>query len=122
MVSWIESLRFKMTRSGLTRRSRSFLLWTARLALVVYLMQLSAVDHWHSHIGDVVGVEGSSAHVEHCHGAGDCSTTGGPALSANAQPTILPVPSVVALGLDGQAELAPQAAFISPPSEPPQAA
>jgi hypothetical protein len=111
-----------MSYFGLSRRTRNFLLWTARLALVVYLVQLSAVDHWHGHVGDIVGVEGSSAHVQHCHGAGDCSTTSDPGLSANAGPTTLPVPSVVSFGLPVTSESTPQAAFISPPSEPPRAA
>jgi hypothetical protein len=111
-----------MSYYGLSRRTRSFLLWTARLALVVYLVQLSAVDHWHSHFADVVGVEGNSAHVRHCHGAGDCSTTSDPGLNANAGPTTLPVPSVVAFGALLTSESTPQAAFISPPSEPPRPA
>ena len=122
MLSWIEPKRFKMTRFGLSRRTRFFLLWTARLALVVYLVQLSAVDHWHSPIGNIVGVEGSSAHVEHCHGAGDCSTSGGAALTANAEPTTLPVPSLVSLRLENATQLRPLAVLISPPVEPPQAA
>jgi hypothetical protein len=110
-----------MTGFGLSRRTRTFLLWTARLALVVYLVQLAAVDHWHTHIGDIEGVEGSSAHVQHCHGAGDCATNAGPAIDANAQPAMLPVPSTVTLGLESPSQIAPEAAFISPPSEPPQA-
>lgn len=111
-----------MSYFGLSRRTRIFLLWTARLALVVYLVQLSAFDHWHSRFGDVVGVEGSSAHVQHCHGAGDCSTTSDPGLSANAGPTTLPSPSLLSFGLPATSDLTPQAAFISPPSRPPQAA
>jgi len=111
-----------MTRLRLSRRTRFFLLWTARLALVAFIVQLSAVDHWHGQFGNVVGVEGSSAHVEHCHAAGDCSTSGSAALTANAEPTTLPVPSVVSFGIEASTLLAPQAAFISPPSEPPQAA
>jgi hypothetical protein len=111
-----------MTRFGLSRRTRFFLLWTARLALVAYLVQLSAIDHWHSHFGDVVGVEGSAAHVQHCHGAGDCSSEGGPALSVYSQPATLPAPAGVSFNLPQLSELTPQSAFITPPSEPPQAA
>jgi hypothetical protein len=111
-----------MTRFGLSRRTRFFLLWTARLALVAFVVQLSAVDHWHTHAGDIVGIEGSSAHVEHCHGASDCSTSGSAALTANAEPTTLPVPTYVSFGLEAATSLAPQAAFISPPGEPPRAA
>jgi hypothetical protein len=110
-----------MTRLGLSRRTRFFLLWTARLALVAFIVQLSAVDHWHPHFGNVLGVEGSSAHVEHCHAAGDCSTGGSAALTANAEPMSLPLPPVVSFGIEASTLLAPQAAFISPPGEPPRA-
>jgi len=111
-----------MTDSGLPRRTRAFLLWTARLALVAFLIQLGAVDHWHADFGNVVDVEGSSAHVEHCHGTGDCSTSGGSALALNASPATVPVPSIVALRIESPLTRTPQAAFITPPSEPPQAA
>jgi hypothetical protein len=111
-----------MTRFGLSRRTRNFLLWTARLALVVYLVQLSAVDHWHAHAGDIVGVEGSSEHVQHCHGAGDCSSGGSAALSVYSEPTTLPVPPVQTTRLEQTSQPVPHAAFISPPSEPPRAA
>ena len=110
-----------MTRLGLSRRTRFFLLWTARLALVAFIVQLSAVDHWHPHFGNVLGVEGSSAHVEHCHAAGDCSTGGSAALTAHAEPMSLPLPPVVSFGIEASTLLAPQAAFISPPGEPPRA-
>jgi hypothetical protein len=112
-----------MTRSGLSRRTRFFLLWTARLALVAYLVQLVAIDHWHTHIADVTGIEGTSSHVEHCHGAGDCSSSGGAtALASNAPATTLTLPGQTTLRFDHAASLTPEAAFISPPSEPPRAA
>jgi hypothetical protein len=111
-----------MTCFSLSRRTRRFLLWTARLVLVAYIVQLSAFDHWHSHFDNLIGIEGSSAHVQHCHGAGDCSTTSDPGLSANAGPTTLPAPSGVLFGLNVTSQTTPEAAFISPPSEPPQAA
>jgi hypothetical protein len=111
-----------MSYFGLSRRTRTFLLWTARLALVVYLVQLSAVDHWHADFSDVVGVEGSSAHVQHCHGAGDCSSGDSAAFSVASQPVALPVPSLFTYGLENPSQLAPRAAFIAPPIQPPQAA
>jgi hypothetical protein len=111
-----------MTGFGLSRRTRTFLLWTARLAFLAYFLQLSAVDHWHSHFSDVIGVEGTSAHVMHCHGTSDCATMGGAEFALSAQPATLPVPSIVSLRFESAAQALPEAAFISPPSEPPQAA
>lgn len=111
-----------MTYFSLSRRTRTFLLWTARLALLVYLVQLSAIDHWHAHFSDVVGVEGTSAHVQHCHGAGDCSSNDSAAFSVTSQPVTLPVPSLFTYGLENPSQPTPQAAFISPPNQPPQAA
>lgn len=111
-----------MTRFGLSRRTRTFLLWGARLALVAYLVQLSAIDHWHTHITDVVGVEGSSAHVQHCHGAGDCSDGGGALIPADAVLATRQLPPMTTFGVAAASQLTPQAAFIAPPSEPPRSA
>ena len=111
-----------MTRFGLSRRIRFFLLWTARLALVAYLVQLSAADHWHSHFDQVAGVENSAAHVDHCHGAGDCSSGGASAPALGTDVLTLPVPNYTLHGIEISSQTPPQAAFISPPSEPPQAA
>jgi hypothetical protein len=61
----------------LSRRSRPFVVWFAQLALVAYLFQLAAIDHWQADIHHIVGVEGSAAHVQHCHGGGDCSDASG---------------------------------------------
>ena len=55
------------------RRGHTFFVTIAQLALVAYLFQVMAFDHWQvdpSHT--VAGVEGSQAHVihdNHCHGA-----------------------------------------------------
>jgi hypothetical protein len=111
-----------MTRFGLSRRTRTFLLWAARLALLAYIMQLGAFDHWHSHFDGVVGVEGSSAHVQHCHGAGDCSAGGGAALVADNLPATLPRAAGITYAFESASQAAPLSAFITPPSEPPQAA
>jgi hypothetical protein len=110
-----------MTRFGLSRRTRFFLLWTARLALVAYLVQLSAADHWHSHF-DVAGVENTAVHVSHCHGAGDCSSGGAAVSALGADVVTLPAPHVALRAIEITSLDTPQAAFISPPSEPPQAA
>lgn len=108
-----------MTYTELSCRTRTYLLWTARLALVAFVIQLAAVDHWHS---DLSGVEGSPAHAEHCHGAGDCSTGGGAAIALSAQPAPLPRSAALTVGLESPTTIAPQTVFFTPPSEPPQAA
>jgi len=111
-----------MTHFGLSRRTRFFLLWAARLALVAYVVQLSAIDHWHTHFGDIEGVVGSSAHVQHCHGAGDCSTSDGATISANAELATLSIQPAATFRIETVSQLTPDAAFISPPSEPPRSA
>ena len=111
-----------MTRFGLSRRTRFFLLWTARFALVAYLVQLAALDHHVTQFDAVRGVEGSSAHVQHCHGAGDCSTSGGTALAVSNLPATLPRSSHVTFAIETRSQPAPISAFITPPTEPPQAA
>ena len=62
------------------RRGHTFFVTIAQLAVVAYLFQVMAFDHWQvdpSH--NVSGVEGSHAHVvhdNHCHGAGSSCADG----------------------------------------------
>jgi hypothetical protein len=111
-----------MTGFGLNKRTRAFLLWTARLALLAYLVQIMAIDHWHAHTVDIIGLEGSSAHVAHCHGGGgDCADGGGAATSAVSDVATIPLPPSVAwIEAAGQDRL-PAAAFIETPYRPPRA-
>jgi hypothetical protein len=110
-----------MTHFGLSRRTRTFLLWSARLAFLAYFVQISAMDHWHTHITDVLGVQDTSAHVQHCHGAGDCSTSDVSTISANAELETRLIQPAAYFRIETVAQLTPEAAFISPPSEPPRA-
>ena len=60
--------------TGSTRRARFFLGLTARVAILTLVFQLLAFDHWHGHPSEMVGVEGSSKHVSHCHGGDSCAS------------------------------------------------
>jgi hypothetical protein len=111
-----------MTGLRLSPRTRRFLLWTARVAFLAYLIQIMAVDHWHRHPANVFGVEGTSAHVAHCHGGGDCSdgaVASSPGLADNA---ILPMPSstLTVKAMDGDGT--PEAAYAETLLQPPRAA
>ena len=57
----------------LTPRTRRFVLWMAHLALVIYVAQLVAIDHWHANPADAVGVPNSNSHAVHCHGTSSCA-------------------------------------------------
>ncbi len=64
-------------RTGLSRRGTFLIAWTARLALFVFLLQLSALDHRQTSGDDLEGVTGSTYHVNHCHGdTGACGDSG----------------------------------------------
>jgi hypothetical protein len=111
-----------MTGFRLSKRSRNFLLWTARLALVAYLVQLIAIDHWHTHPGEIAGVEDSSAHAAHCHGAGDCSDGGGSTATIVSDAARLPVPPAPLRLSHETTAFMPGDIFIAMPYEPPRAA
>ena len=67
-----------MNGMGFSRRFRTFLLWSARLAVFVYAMQLSAVDHLHIDPSNVTGIANTEFHSMHCHGAsGGCADSAG---------------------------------------------
>jgi hypothetical protein len=111
-----------MTGFRLSPSTRRFLLWTARVALLAYLVQIIAVDHWHRHPSDLFGVEGSSAHVAHCHGSGDCSdggTLSSPGLSESAT---LPLPPSPMSAIAPDRNHTPGAAYSETLLQPPRAA
>lgn len=110
-----------MTGFGLNRRTRAFLLWTARLAFLAYLVQIIAIDHWHVHAADIVGVEGSATHVAHCHGSSNCSDGGGAATSMVSDVATIPLPPSASLIATPGRERLPAAAFIETPYRPPRA-
>ena len=79
------------------RKGHTFFIAIAQLALVAYLFQIAAFDHWRvdpSH--DITGVTGSQEHVihsDHCHGdGGSCADAGGSAYVKFAEVISLPEP------------------------------
>jgi hypothetical protein len=111
-----------MTGFRLCPNTRRFLLWAARLAFLAYSVQLMAVDHWHSHPPDVLGLEGTSAHVAHCHGAGDCSDGGVSTSTATSTPATLPLPAIALATVASEDLSVPAAALIDTPVQPPRVA
>ena len=112
-----------MTALGTSRRSRRLFLWLARLAVVVYVAQIAAFDHWQSDATRIFGVEGSSAHVLHCHGdASGCAdgATGLVGTLTEAALTPLPPAAVPAALLDARSS--PAQPFLPVADEPPRAA
>jgi hypothetical protein len=105
----------------LSRRSRLFVLWFAQLALVAYLFQLAAIDHWQADVNHIVGLEGSASHVQHCHGGGDCSDASGSVTSLPA-PLLTAVPPEPVRTGHFSADARPHDAFIASFSTPPRTA
>lgn len=86
--------------SALTPRLRFLVVTTARLALVVVMLQIAALDH-HFGVSDVVGVEGSSAHSMHCHGdASGCADAGSGAVLAAGDAFGLPLEATRPLAIE----------------------
>ena len=105
-----------------SRRIRLLVLWCARLALLAYVFQTAALDHWHPDPADVFGYEGSSLHAVHCHSSvADCADSA--SLSGSlAQVTLTPIaPGTFDYDLPASI-LAIKAAAGSPLGEPPRAA
>ena len=53
---------------GTSKRFRRFLLVFARLAVFVYVFQISSIDH-HTDPNSITGMENSALHASHCHAA-----------------------------------------------------
>jgi hypothetical protein len=112
-----------MRAPGLNRRTRDFLLILAQLALIAYLFQVLAIDHWNGDPSHLVGIEGSQAHVEHCHGdISGCSEGAGTATTIILGDMIkLPSPPLARLQAASPDGNSPIEAFAAIPYEPPRA-
>jgi hypothetical protein len=75
---------------GFSPRVRSSIRVAARIVLFALIVQLAAIDHWQPDVASVVGIEGSQAHTQHCHGASsscaDSATITALIVSAGAEP------------------------------------
>jgi hypothetical protein len=104
-----------------SRRIRFFLTWAARLIVVAYVFQLAALDHRHADTSHVRGVEGTSQHVMHCHGAAAGCADGAGAVVAIAEVTLTPAAPQPALYDFVAASLAPSDVLLPVETQPPQA-
>ena len=67
-----------MRAAGFSRRQQIIVVWLARLALLVYVFQIGAIDHWHVNPEKVTGLVGSQLHAAHCHSAtANCADSSG---------------------------------------------
>ena len=108
-----------------TRRSRTLLLWLARATVVIYLAQIVAVDHWRPDLSrQVSGVEGSAAHVLHCHADADgCAEGGGAGLVGTlAAASLTPLPPAPVRAVAPSADVSFEEPFLVVPDRPPRAA
>jgi hypothetical protein len=112
-----------MRAPGLNRRARDFLLIMAQLALVAYLFQVLAVDHWRYDPSHTIGIEGTQVHIQHCHGdvSGCTDGIGSAPTSGMGEIISLPLPPMATLEGASVADDSPNDAFIATPSEPPRA-
>jgi hypothetical protein len=98
---------------------RAFIGAGARLSLLIIVMQLVAIDHWHSDVASVVGVENSQQHALHCHsGVAGCSDVSG-LIGLVTEAAILPnvaLPDARIVEVDTDT---PSGAFIPAPDRPP---
>jgi Fe-S cluster biogenesis protein NfuA len=105
--------------TSLSRRQRFLVLLMARVAVVAIALQVAALDH-HFGITDVVGVEGSSAHTMHCHGASSgCASAASSAVMAVEDAYALPQQVMRPLTLE-TSSLKPLTATTQVETEPPR--
>ena|SRR5688572_21786949 len=104
------------------RRIRLLVLWCARLALLAYVFQTAAFDHWHPDPSSMFGYEGSSLHAVHCHSsAADCADSA--SLSGSLTQTKLTPIAPSAFDFDlPTATLAVDDPSAAAPDKPPRAA
>jgi hypothetical protein len=114
-----------MKLPGSARRRRAFLATIAQLALVAYLFQVAAIDHWHASPDmDIYGYEGTQTHIAHCHGdLSSCAdTVSSPLVAGGEQIVVLPTPPIAHLTDSTSGQASAHDVFIPTPSDPPRAA
>ena len=103
-----------------SQRQRTLFLWLARLALFAYAFQLTAVDHWHKDMGNVVGDQGKSSHSYHCHGdMSGCADQGGISNTIT-EGELTPIAPTLLTAVAVTDPPAPRPAFIAGADEPPR--
>jgi hypothetical protein len=106
-------------QSGYSPRVRAFIGVGARFALLIIVMQLVAIDHWHGDVSSVVGVEDSQRHVLHCHGGGSgCADVSG-LIGLVSEASVLPNMPLPDSRIVEVAMQTPAAAFVPTPDRPP---
>lgn len=101
--------------------NRRFVLWMAHLALIIYIVQIVAVDHWHPNPADAVGQPGTNNHAIHCHGTSSCADGATMAPTALAT-SLMPVPPEPRLYHVTPSVASPSDALVDTLLQPPQAA
>ena len=104
----------------LTPGLRRYVLWMAHLALLIYVAQIVAIDHWHPDPADAVGVPNSNAHAIHCHGSSSCAD-GASVSTAMLKPAVDPLPPEPRLYNIAPSVPAPDDAYVGSLLEPPRA-
>jgi len=109
-----------MTSTGYSRGQRNFILWVARLTVLIYVFQIGAVDHWHVDPGNVTGLEGSQLHAAHCHSdTAQCADSSG-LIGTLADVGLMPLFAKASMQAVLVAFLQPPEAWLSSPDQPPQ--
>ena len=104
--------------ASLSPRLRLLIGVSARLALLLLALQISALDH-HFGFSDVVGVEGSSAHTMHCHGdTSGCADAASGAVLAVEDAFALPREVVRPLALESSSVKPATVATLTEPEPP----
>jgi hypothetical protein len=93
----------------------------AQLALLVYVAQIVAIDHWHADPAATTGIPGSNAHAKHCHGSPSCAE-GASVATAMLRPAVNPLPPEPHINSILPSVNAPDDAYLDIWLQPPQAA
>jgi hypothetical protein len=103
----------------LTPGLRRYVLWMAHLALVIYVAQIVAIDHWHSDADNTAAH--STQHAAHCHGSSSCAD-GASVSTAMLKPAVNPLPPEPRLYNIEPSAPSPDDTYVDTLLEPPRAA
>lgn len=108
-----------MKATHLSRRTRFLIQWVARLALLAYIFQVGAFDHWHSHEIDLTA---ASTHSAHCHGVASGCADGGGLAGTLAEVPLTAIAPAPLFRVETPERVSVFEVFLPAPEQPPRSA
>ena len=109
-----------MAKAGTSPNLRLFILWSARLALMAFVFQTAAIDHWRP--DPEHRFNGGALHAAHCHGNASQCADSSSLVGTLDLVALTPLPPSAIRSVETPSALRPPEALALGNDEPPRSA